>query len=313
MLYSDTSLVKRQAEAAKAAGHEPPPANLQATSTFLTASQPMDFAASWAFILEPLDGQRTRLVERFRVRFGADDRPWTKATLPVVGFGVFLMVRRQLLGLRDRVEGMEPAPQVPTDGLVVSRPSVTGRAMARRSRRPTGTARMRTIRPTNRCPSRPPSDGVRAMSGGIDRLESGSVRSVMSADPIVVWPDTPLGEVDELLERYGIGGLPVVDPMDFPMGVVSRIDVLRMSERGPNDDGWRSLDTRLAMTAPPIVIDAEATVRDAAELLVERRVHRLVVVDPRSGAVVGVVTATDLLAGLAAADVPSAGAVRPGR
>ncbi len=119
VLYSDTSLVKRQAEAAKAAGHEPPPANLQATSTFLTASQPMDFAASWAFILEPLDGERTRLVERFRVRFGADDRPWTKATLPVVGFGVFLMVRRQLLGLRDRVEGMEPAPQVPTDGLVI--------------------------------------------------------------------------------------------------------------------------------------------------------------------------------------------------
>ena len=60
-----------------------------------------------------------RLVERFRVRFGADDRPWTKATLPVVGFGVSLMVRRRLLGLRDRVEGMEPAPQVPTDGLVI--------------------------------------------------------------------------------------------------------------------------------------------------------------------------------------------------
>ena len=141
------------------------------------------------------------------------------------------------------------------------------------------------------------------MSGGIDRLDPGSVRSVMSADPSCVWPDTPLGEVDELLERYGIGGLPVVDPMDFPMGVVSRIDVLRMSERGPNDDGWRSLDTRLAMTAPPIVIDAEATVRDAAELLVERRVHRLVVVDfALSGAVVGVVTATDLLAGLAAAE-----------
>jgi len=28
-------------------------------------------------------------------------------------------VRRQLLGLRDRVEGMEPDPQGPTDGLVV--------------------------------------------------------------------------------------------------------------------------------------------------------------------------------------------------
>jgi hypothetical protein len=119
VLYSDTALVRDQSQAATASGDGDMPANLQATSSFLAATQPMDFAASWAFILEPVDATRTRLIERFRVRFGADDRPWTKATLPVVGFGVFLMVRRQLLGLRDRVEGMEPAAEVPTDGLVI--------------------------------------------------------------------------------------------------------------------------------------------------------------------------------------------------
>jgi hypothetical protein len=112
VLYSDTALVQRQA--ARASGEDGMPANLQVTSSFLTASQPMDFAASWAFVLEPIDDGHTRLVERFRVHFGGDDRPWTKVTLPVVGFGVFLMVRRQLLGLRDRVEGMEPDAQVPT-------------------------------------------------------------------------------------------------------------------------------------------------------------------------------------------------------
>ena len=32
---------------------------------------PQDFAASWAFVLEPLDGGRTRLIERFRIRVGA--------------------------------------------------------------------------------------------------------------------------------------------------------------------------------------------------------------------------------------------------
>jgi len=119
VLFSGTQLVERQADAAKASGADVMPSNLRATSSFLSTTQPMDFAATWAFILEPLDEGRTRLIERFRVRFGADDRAWTKATLPVVGFGVFLMVRRQLLGLRDRVEGMEPEPQVPTDGLLI--------------------------------------------------------------------------------------------------------------------------------------------------------------------------------------------------
>src|SRR6187397_2530269 len=106
------------------------------------------------------------------------------------------------------------------------------------------------------------------MSGPMASEDDCPVRSVMSADPIVVWPDTSLGEVDELLERYGISGVPVVDTMDFPMGVVSRLDVLRMSEGGAGADGWRSLDARLAMTMPPVVIDGQASVHEAARLMV---------------------------------------------
>ena len=43
-------------------------------------------------------------MERFRVKFGETDKPWTAATLPVVGFGVFLMTRQQMLGIRERAE-----------------------------------------------------------------------------------------------------------------------------------------------------------------------------------------------------------------
>jgi hypothetical protein len=68
-------------------------------------AQPQEFAASWAFVLEPIEGGGTRLIERVRTRFGETDKPWTRFTLPVMGFGVFVMVRRQLLGIRARVEG----------------------------------------------------------------------------------------------------------------------------------------------------------------------------------------------------------------
>jgi hypothetical protein len=36
--------------------------------------------------------------------FGADDRPWIRFTFLMMGFGVFVMVRKQLLGIRGRVE-----------------------------------------------------------------------------------------------------------------------------------------------------------------------------------------------------------------
>lgn len=57
-----------------------------------------------------MDGGRTRLIERVRVRFGEGDKPWTALTLPFIGFGVFLTMRKQMLGIRDRAERRAGAP-----------------------------------------------------------------------------------------------------------------------------------------------------------------------------------------------------------
>ncbi len=122
VLYSDTGIVATQAEEARLAGLDRPAANVQATGSLLGATQPAEFAASWAFVLDPLGPSRTRLIERFRVSFGATDKPWTALTLPFVGFGVFLMMRKQMLGIRNRAEG-----------LARSRSTAAGRASTRSS------------------------------------------------------------------------------------------------------------------------------------------------------------------------------------
>jgi hypothetical protein len=111
VLYADRAMVKAQAEAA--APHEGLAAagtNVRATGTFLDASMPGDFQASWAFVLLPLAGGRTRFVERFRGRMTpAPDATQTPFPPAIAGkallFGLFVMVRRQMLGIRDRVEG----------------------------------------------------------------------------------------------------------------------------------------------------------------------------------------------------------------
>jgi hypothetical protein len=105
VLSIDGQTMRRQAESAdgrQAAESASVPTGLQASGLML-GTQPRDFTASWAFVLEGHDGN-TRLIERFRISFG-EPGPVARLTGPIVGFGVFLMLRRQLLGIRSRAEG----------------------------------------------------------------------------------------------------------------------------------------------------------------------------------------------------------------
>lgn len=80
---------------------------LAASGRMMGAAMPSRFAASWAFVLEPIGGDRTRLIER--VRFGIETG--SRATVPVgplLGFGVFVMMQRQMRGIRDRAERAAP-------------------------------------------------------------------------------------------------------------------------------------------------------------------------------------------------------------
>ncbi len=101
VLYTDTAIVA--AQAAKAAGStESVPAGLQFSDRFMRTTPP-DFAASWALVVEPLEGGRSRLIERVSAWFGAATTV-SAITGPAFGFGVFLMTRRQMLGIRERAE-----------------------------------------------------------------------------------------------------------------------------------------------------------------------------------------------------------------
>jgi hypothetical protein len=112
VVYADRALVEAQAAAAKAAGAslESASTNVRATGMYLDKSMPGDFQASWAFVLEARPDGHTRLIERFRGRMELPAEPATPPFAPVIAgkallFGLFVMVRRQMLGIRDRAEG----------------------------------------------------------------------------------------------------------------------------------------------------------------------------------------------------------------
>ena len=109
VLYVDSSMARSWAAKDGVDLEMSVPANLRAGGAFMNAAQPTEFAASWSFVIEPLAGDRTRLIERFRIRFDGGERAWTRYTLPALGFGVFVMIRRQLLGIKARAEAASPA------------------------------------------------------------------------------------------------------------------------------------------------------------------------------------------------------------
>ena len=111
VLYMDDVIVERQRVAARERRGTPdaPPAERipsgRAASGAILGTTPSMFRLSWSFILEPVGGESTRLIERVRAQY-APMGPMPRVTSGFLGFGLFVMMRRQMLGLKERAEGL---------------------------------------------------------------------------------------------------------------------------------------------------------------------------------------------------------------
>lgn len=124
------------------------------------------------------------------------------------------------------------------------------------------------------------------------------VADLMTIDPIVVAVDATIEEAEELLRHHRITGLPVVDISGRLVGVISQTDLLYLALPTVQalirhrESGIRVGEV---MSSPPVTIETLATVRDAARIMHEGRLHRLVAIDDH-GRPVGVVSAMDFVA-----------------
>jgi CBS domain-containing protein len=114
---------------------------------------------------------------------------------------------------------------------------------------------------------------------------------LMTRDPKFCLVTSPLDEVARAMRDQDVGEIPVVDLDRHPVGVITDRDiVVRTLAAGRNP-----LDVRVqdCMTAPPVVIQEDASVEDCARLMERQKIRRVPVVDAK-GALCGIVSLADL-------------------
>ncbi|MCU0565039.1 MAG: CBS domain-containing protein [Oculatellaceae cyanobacterium Prado106] len=149
-----------------------------------------------------------------------------------------------------------------------------------------------------------------------------TVADIMTPAPLVVQPETPLNQAIKLLADNRISGLPVVDGSGKLVGVISETDLM-WQETGVTPPAYimlldsviylenpakheRELHKALGQTVGEVMTDRDIVtvpptkpIREAAQIMHERKVHRLPVLDEK-GAVVGILTRGDIIRFMAA-------------
>jgi CBS domain-containing protein len=135
------------------------------------------------------------------------------------------------------------------------------------------------------------------------------VRDVMTPDVKVVGPETGYKDIVEMMLRYAVSAVPVVNHEGRVLGVVSELDLMLKMEFAGLEPHVRIFERKRQkvarakaaadtaeelMTSPAVVIASDASLVAAASLMHQEGLKRLPVVD-LEGVLVGIISRGDVL------------------
>lgn len=150
----------------------------------------------------------------------------------------------------------------------------------------------------------------------------------MNPKVITVSHDTKARDVIRTLAKHQITGAPVVDDNGGLVGVVSMADCVQETERGEAVSGrglcfhrdlwWdlendedksvmvleETLKASDLMTPAPFTVSEITTVHEIVDLMIEKRIHRVVVT--LNGSISGIITTVDVMKALSSKLKPAA-------
>jgi CBS domain-containing protein len=127
------------------------------------------------------------------------------------------------------------------------------------------------------------------------------VARLMSSGTITVSPDTLVEDAAKKLLDKQIGSLVVVDGTNQLKGILTSTDFVRIVR-----DSKPKAKTTVEryMTDQVVTVEAQDSIRDAADKMITYNIHHLPVVDDEEG-VIGMLSTTDLTAYLSDVEQPS--------
>ncbi|MFQ5683092.1 MAG: cyclic nucleotide-binding/CBS domain-containing protein [Candidatus Binatia bacterium] len=130
----------------------------------------------------------------------------------------------------------------------------------------------------------------------MDRESQKTVAGWMHRGIISCHPEASIEEVAKIMDSKEISALVVIKEGGEAVGVISRTDLVNARFVQPYLKHWRGLVAAHLMTTPVISVTPDTSITEAARLLQEKRIHRLVVMEqgdehPRP---VGILSVTDL-------------------
>ena len=116
------------------------------------------------------------------------------------------------------------------------------------------------------------------------------VRDVMTTAVKTVRIDTSVRDAVRKMNKYFIGSILIVDEKRL-VGILTERDILRrIVEQGTDASIIRVKDI---MSSPVITVHPETNIEDAAQLMTQKQIKKLAVME--EGKLVGVVTSMDLM------------------
>lgn len=154
------------------------------------------------------------------------------------------------------------------------------------------------------------------------KFEDLTAADVMASPPIALKPEDSVFDALEVFVDRKVSGVPVLDAEGKALGVISGYDVLALDSTpghldsnagmfppvGDKSDfnAWEDFRTLKALLAkakaetvgevmrPPVTIPPAMLASDAADVIVQKRLHRLLVAD-EEGVVIGVLSRGDIM------------------
>jgi len=129
------------------------------------------------------------------------------------------------------------------------------------------------------------------------------VFDVMEKRVVTIHCQQPVSEVEQLLVENEVTGAPMVSHDGRVMGVISMTDITRFHALASGQSAQETMVFEIG-TPETVTVASGAPIRDAAKLMVEHHIHRLVVV--QGGLPVGIVSTFDIVSRVASGELTDA-------